>query len=60
VVAARVLAVGADVKVRALIAVPPSALFNLTVASVAAAGEGHSVWVVKVVQHHHGAVLGAP
>eukprot|EP00983_Pelagomonas_calceolata_P105323 1159118-Pelagomonas_calceolata.AAC.10 len=59
-VAARVLAVGADVKVVALVAVPARAWLHVNVTQVAAAGKGGGVGVVGVVQDHHGAVLRAP
>jgi len=59
-VALGVLAVGADVKIGALIAVPARARLDLDVAGVAAAGKGGHVGVVDVVQDHHGGVLGAP
>ena len=57
---ATVLAVGTQVIVCALHTSEAMACFNLHVAVVASAGEGRSIWVVQVVQHHGTAVLGSP
>ena len=55
---AGVLAVGAQVKVRALCASVAMPCLYLQATAVAGAGEGWGVWVVQVVQHHGAAVLG--
>ena len=55
-----VLALLAQVVVRALCAAIAAASLDLPVALVAGAGEGWGLRVVQVVEHHHAAVLGPP